>query len=152
MFKNWLQLWLIGMLVGAFTASPLCYAEGNSWNPFSTKQEPSEKDPEVVLIASSSQSKSWWPEWKMPKMPWTTAKKSPANSYTRREPSRWQKMSKTTKRWWNKTADILDPYPDPKPASQTQSDKPLFGEWFGAKKEPNKIENVTDYLKQPVLK
>jgi hypothetical protein len=88
------------------------------------------------------------PEWKAPKMPWSKPEKP--NSYAKKNDTAWNRMSKTSKKWWEKTAEILDPYPDPKPEppSYAKPKKPsMFASWF-KKEEPKKIESVNDFLKQ----
>ena len=47
-------------------------------------------------------------------------------------------MSKASKQWWNKTTELLDPYPDPKPQTYStnsgQKPKPgIFKNWFSPK-------------------
>ena len=62
-------------------------------------------------------------------------------------------MSKSSKRWWNKTTQLLDPYPDPKPPKYSStSEKAKKSNWFTGMfktKEPEKVNNVTDFLKLP---
>jgi hypothetical protein len=115
-----------------------------SWNPFGGSKE---------KTASKSSASDWWPDWKMPKMPsmgWS--RKPKPSSYSRSKATTWQKMSKTSKQWWAKTADILDPYPDPKPpvdesVSSTKKKKASFTSWF-KKEEPKEYGSVSEWLKQ----
>ncbi|MEI7462158.1 MAG: hypothetical protein WCK15_22420 [Pirellula sp.] len=62
-------------------------------------------------------------------------------------------MNKTSKRWWNKTTELLDPYPDPKPAKYSSTPrKAPKSNWLPQMfqpKEPETVNNVTDFLKLP---
>jgi hypothetical protein len=112
------------------------------WNLFSD----SKPDPvESPLYASSSKKKSsWLPSWKSP---WPSKKTS--SSYSRNNGTTWDRMKKSSKRFWAKTAEVLDPYPDPKPESSTPPKKASgFSSWF-KREEPKKIETVQDWLDQP---
>jgi hypothetical protein len=84
-------------------------------------------------------------------MPWS--KKKGLTTYSRNNSTAWQKMSKTSKRWWNRTTELLDPYPEPKPlsASDSKSESGWFSGWFG-KKDERKFDSVNDFLSQPIPK
>ena len=146
MFSNGVRtLWTVVFVLACLSSRPHL-AEGWSWNPFASKSE--SKDSSPLYSKSSSGNKSWLPEWKAPKMPWSS--KDKPTSYAKKNDSAWKKMSKTSKQWWDKTADILDPYPEPKPATPAYAKpkKPsMFASWF-KKEEPKKIESVNDFLKQ----
>jgi len=92
---------------------------------------------------------------KMPKMPWS--KGSPrVSSYSPSKKSTLDKMSGTSKRWWNKTTAALDPYPDPEPTinySQSDSEKPKSN-WFSGKskkQESNDPRTANELLGYPRL-
>lgn len=146
-------------VVFLLTSSP-AMADTWSWNPFGTKKKQTDSSP-LYTSGKSSSSGSWMPDWKMPqwkmpswkapKMPWSK-NQSRASSYSRNNTSTWQKMSRSTKRWWAKTAEALDPYPEPKsaPTYEDTPKKSTFASWF-KKEEPKKIESVNDFLKQDMV-
>jgi hypothetical protein len=74
------------------------------------------------------------PEWKMPSM--FSTKKTNVNSYTRKEPSTFQKMSKSTSQWFSK----LNPFPK----STGYSTEPKKS-WFSPKQD-NEVKTVNDFL------
>ena len=80
------------------------HAEEWNWNPFAKSESKSKPSP-LYTSTSSTNKKSWMPEWKMPSM--FSTKKTNVNSYTRKEPSTFQKMSKSTSQWFSK----LNPFP-----------------------------------------
>ena len=121
------------------------------WNPFSKSSASRDSSPLYPSSSSTSGSKSsWMPTFKAPKMPWS--KSGPkVGSYSRNKGSTWDKMSRTSKRWWNKTAEMLDPYPEPAPEKYTP-EKPKtnwFTGWFSKKDDGKKIETVPEWLGQP---
>ena len=136
----------------SFNAASLVRADGWTWGPFSKSS--STRDSSPLYSKSPSGSKSWLPTMKMPKMPWSSS--SPrVNTYSRNNTSAWGKMTKTSKRWWNKTTDLLDPYPDPKPTTYSTADskpsKPSFWSgWLGSK-EPEGPRTANDFLAQPTI-
>ena len=143
-------LFFLGLTVAA---SPV-FADGWTWGPFS-KAEPS-RDSSPLYKSKSSSSKSWLPSMKMPKMPWS--KSGPqVSSYSRSNTSTWSKMSNTSKRWWNKTTELLDPYPAPKPApyvSSSDSQKPKSN-WFTGmfkKQESTEPRTANEFLRQEPLR
>lgn len=144
-----------------FSLTAPCQAETWNWNPFSSKKSQKDASPLYISSTKSTSSGSWLPDWKMPQMkmpsmptmPWSKSK-SKVSSYQKPKPSAWQRMSKTSKKWWNKTAEVLDPYPEPKTTpSYTESTKKKsswFTGWF-QKEEPRKIETVNDFLGQEMV-
>ena len=140
------------LLFGCVTASVGSADEWN-WNPFPKSAWSRDSSPIYTKI-SSSEKTSWLPKWQSPKMPWS--QNPPVRSYPKPKTSTWNQLSKTSKRWWNKTTELLDPYPDPKP--QKYSSKPKKDSkpnWFTGMfqpKEPEKVNNVTEFLKLPVPK
>lgn len=149
---------ILGLFVFLLSMGPaeLVRADGWTWGPFSKSS--SSRDSSPLYSKSSSGTKSWLPTlptMKMPKMPWSNSGPK-VNSYSRNNTSTWGKMTKTSKRWWNKTTELLDPYPDPKPSTYTTSDsqppKPSFWSgWFGSK-EPEGPRTANDFLAQPTIK
>ena len=139
----------------AFLAKPsVLFADGWNWMPFS-KASPS-RDSSPLYPSNPSASKSWLPSMKMPKMPWSKSN-PPVSSYQTSQKSTWDKMSATSKRWWNKTTAALDPYPDPKPPTYippSDAKKPKTS-WLPAvfrKQEPNEPRSVDELLNAPRLK
>jgi len=140
---------LVAFLIVANSAS-LVRAEGWSWNPFAKSSSSRSSSPLYSRTSSSSGQSSWL---KMPRMPWANSNTPRVNSYSRNNSSTWNRMSKTSKRWWNKTTELLDPYPDPKPSTysslgETANSK---GNWFTgmfSKKESDAPKTVPDFLRQ----
>ncbi len=72
------------------------------------------------------------PKWQTPS--WMTPSFMRRSTTSKRKSaSTWSKMSKATKNWWDKTVDLLDPYPDPKPV---QEDSSVYGNFADSKKKP----------------
>ncbi len=139
-------------LFGCVTAS-VGSAEEWNWNPLPKSAWSRDSSPIYTNIASSEKS-SWLPKWQTPKMPWS---KSPTvRSYTKPKASTWNQINKTSKRWWNKTTELLDPYPDPKPTKYSSTaGKAPKSNWLPRMfqpKEPETVNNVTDFLKLPAPK
>jgi hypothetical protein len=110
--------------------------DGWSLNPFSKSKE---------STAESSETKSSW----VPSMPKLKNPFSSKSSTAKKKPSAWSKMSKTTKNWWNKTTDLLDPFPDD-PAISTTEEEPSDGwlaGWFKPKPK-EKYEDANEWLRQ----
>jgi len=105
----------------------------------------------IYTNISSSEKTSWVPKWQAPKMPWS--KSQNVRSYSKPKTSTWNQMSRTSKRWWNKTTELLDPYPDPKPPKYSSTPrKAPKSNWLPRMfqpKEPETVNNVTDFLKLP---
>lgn len=123
------------------------------WNPFSKSKSSSSSS--QSSYSSSSKSKSWLPTWKTPTMPWSKPKPR-VSSYQKKNNSAWNSMSKTTKKWWNKTTELLDPYPDPKPpvdSSVADANKKKSG-WFSwagwgkSEKKETETMGLPDFLRQ----
>ena len=114
------------------------HAEEWNWNPFAKSETKSRPSP-LYSSKSTASKKSWMPEWKMPSM--FSTKKSPVNSYTRKEPSTFQKMSKSTSQWFSK----LNPFPK----STGYSSEPKKS-WF-APKDDNEVKTVNDFLSQKMV-
>jgi hypothetical protein len=108
-------------------------AEEWNWNPFAKSETKSKPSP-LYTSTSSANKKSWMPEWKMPSM--FSTKKTNVNSYTRKEPSTFQKMSKSTSQWFSK----LNPFPK----STGYSTEPKKS-WFSPKQD-NEVKTVNDFL------
>ena len=146
---------ILGFLVflTTFSNAKLSFADGWTWGPFSKAS--SSRDSSPLYSNSSSTGKSWIPSMKLPKMPWSSNTPR-VSSYSRSNTSAWSKVSKTSKRWWNRTTELLDPYPDPTPPSYSttsgsQKAKPsYFQSWFSAK-EPDEPKTPNDFLGRPKL-
>jgi len=66
-------------------------------------------------------------------------------------------MSNTSKRWWNKTTELLDPYPEPKPQTyvSNQDSKKPKSNWFSGmfqKQEFNEPKTANEFLRQEPLR
>jgi len=148
---------ILGLLVfiaAALTAS-VGMADGWTWGPFS-KSNPS-RDSSPLYSNSNKSKSSWLPTMKWPKMPWSSTGPRPS-SYSRSKSSTWDRMGKTSKRWWNKTTEMLDPYPDPKPSTyyssnsdSQKSKRGWFDGWFGAK-ESEGPKTANEFFRQETLK
>jgi hypothetical protein len=114
------------------------HAEEWNWNPFAKSESKSKPSP-LYTSTSSTNKKSWMPEWKMPSM--FSTKKTNVNSYTRKEPSTFQKMSKSTSQWFSK----LNPFPK----STGYSAEPKRS-WFSPKQD-NEVKTVNDFLSQKMV-
>jgi hypothetical protein len=114
------------------------HAEEWNWNPFAKSESKSKPSP-LYTSTSSTNKKSWMPEWKMPSM--FSTKKTNVNSYTRKEPSTFQKMSKSTSQWFSK----LNPFPK----STGYSAEPKKS-WFSPKQD-NEVKTVNDFLSQKMV-
>ena len=127
-------------------------AEERNWNPCRKSAWSRDSSPIYINIASSiasSEEKSWLPKWQSPKMPWS--QNQPPRSYQPKT-STWNQMSKTSKRWWNKTIALLDPYPEPQsPKYSPTAGKASKPNWFTRMfqpKEPEKPRTVPEFLSQ----
>jgi len=114
------------------------HAEEWNWNPFAKSESKSKPSP-LYTSTSSASKKSWMPEWKMPSM--FSTKKTNVNSYTRKEPSTFQKMSKSTSQWFSK----LNPFPK----STGYSAEPKKS-WFSPKQD-NEVKTVNDFLRKKMV-
>ena len=137
----------------AATVPSTGYSDGWTWGPFSKSEASRDSSP---LYSKANRSKSsWLPTMKWPKAPWSNNGLR-TTSYSRSNTSTWGKVSKTSKRWFNKTAEILDPYPDPKPSTYTNNSdskksKPgFFSGWFQSK-EPDGPTTVNGFFAQEKL-
>lgn len=90
--------------------------------------------------SSKKSSSSWLPSW-------GTTKKPSSLSYSRNNKTTWQKFQQSSKQAWRKTADVLNPYPPPKPKSSKKSGNSWFSSW-GEPKDTKKIDSVPDFLRQ----
>jgi hypothetical protein len=144
------------LFVAIATSPTYVLADGWTWGPFSKAESSRDASP-LYSTKSSSASKSWMPTMKMPTMPWSSKKTGPrVSSYSRSNSSTWTKMSKTSKRWWSKTAEMLDPYPDPKPStyashSETKKPKTSMFNWFQPK-ESTEPRTANEFLRQEPLR
>ena len=132
-----LSVGLLVLAIGCLLASNT-HAEEWNWNPFAKSETKSKPSP-LYTSTSSTNKKSWMPDWKMPSMFGT--KKTNVNSYTRKEPSTFQKMSKSTSQWFSK----LNPFPK----STGYSAEPKKS-WFSPKQD-NEVKTVNDLLSQKMV-
>jgi hypothetical protein len=132
-----LSVVLLVLAIGCLLASNT-HAEEWNWNPFAKSESKSKPSP-LYTSTSSTNKKSWMPEWKMPSM--FSTKKTNVNSYTRKEPSTFQKMSKSTSQWFSK----LNPFPK----STGYSAEPKRS-WFSPKQD-NEVKTVNDFLSQKMV-
>jgi hypothetical protein len=64
-----------------------------------------------------------------------------------------QKVSQTSKRWWNNTLEFLDPYAPPKDVSSASQSKPgFFGKMFGGGSQEPEFHSVPEWAGQPMPK
>jgi len=143
---------VIFLILGAAPSTGL--ADGWTWGPFS-KSSPARDSSPLYSSRPSSAKSSWLPTMKMPRMPWSSNNQR-VSSYNRSKTSTWKNVSTTSKRWWNKTTEMLDPYPDPKPATYTDSEsqKPKsswFTGWFSSK-EPDGPRTANEFFRQDMVK
>lgn len=149
--------WILGVVVFLITAtaSSTGLADGWTWGPFS-KSSPARDSSPLYSSRTSSAKSSWLPTMKMPRMPWSSNNQR-VSSYPRSNASSWKKVSNTSKRWWNKTTELLDPYPDPKPSTYTsnsnsqKSKSSWFSGWFSSK-EPDVPRTANDFLAGEMVK
>ena len=132
-----LSVVLLVLAIGCLLASNT-HAEEWNWNPFAKSESKSKPSP-LYTSTSSASKKSWMPEWKMPSM--FSTKKTNVNSYTRKEPSTFQKMSKSTSQWFSK----LNPFPK----STGYSAEPKKS-WFSPKQD-NEVKTVNDFLRKKMV-
>lgn len=111
-----------------------------------------------VAGKKSASSNSWWPAWKLPSWKksgttgWWTSDKQ-ASSYSKSNKTTMQKISQTSKRWWNNTLEFLDPYAPPKERpNSAQSEPGFFGKLFGPKDTGPKFNSVPEWASQPMPK
>ena len=155
------SLFLAGLTL-LFAASP-ALAEGwemPNLNPFAKRTGP----PTSTRI-SDEDSSSWVPS--LPKLP------SMSSSSKSNKPSTWQKMSSSTKGFFSKTADVLNPFDDAEEAkaepsitgsnsyfSQASARRgrtkkksggtSLLPTWpFGGEDKPEEPETVNSFLARP---
>lgn len=148
-----------------FVASP-ALAEGwqmPNLSPFAKRTGP----PTSTRI-SDEESSSWAPS--LPKLP---SLPSMSGSKKSNEPSTWQKMSSSTKGFFNKTADVLNPFDDANDAAAKRSvtgsntvfsqasarrgrtkkksgGMSLLPTWpFGGEEKPQEPETVNSFLARP---
>jgi hypothetical protein len=62
----------------------------------------------------------------------------------------WNSVSRSTKRAWKKTTDILDPFPNDTQSSLGASQASSGGgsSWFGGPKKDTKPATVQEFLRQ----
>ena len=143
---------IAAFLFGCVTASVGSAEESADewdWNPLPKSAWSRDSSP-IYNNISSSEKTSWLPKWQTPKMPWS--KNQNFRSYSKPKTSTWNQMSRTSKRWWNKTTELLDPYPDPKPPKYSPTPgKAPKSNWFTRMfqpKEPEKPRTVPEFLRQ----
>ncbi len=152
-FRCGVVLWIIAIFA---IVSPSAHAdEGWSLNPFSKSKT------KATPASSKKEDKgNWMPDWEMPKMKAPSWMKSPFSkkkTTAKKKPSALSKMSKSTKAWWKKTTELLDPYPDdPMPresSTYVEKDTKPKGSWmsglWGSKKKEQEYETVNDFLGSP---
>jgi hypothetical protein len=112
-----------------------------------------------VAGEDKSGSSSWWPSWKLPSWKksgttgWWTSEKEGSTSYSKRNKNTMQKISQTSKRWWNNTLEFLDPYAPPKERPNSgQSEPGFFDKLFGPKDTVPKFNSVPEWAGQPMPK
>jgi hypothetical protein len=149
------SLKLIAFVLMACVLSSTVNSEEWSWNPFKKSSASRESSPIYVGADSGSKKSSWLPSLKMPKSPFSSSGPK-VSSYSKSNTSTWSKMSRTSKQWWNKTTELLDPYPDPKPSRyQGPEASGKKGNWFTGmfqREDTKKIETVPDWLRQEAPK
>ena len=139
-------------LVAILVVLGFLFVSGCTSTPFAAFQKKNDSSASYTHIAAKKGSSSWLPSFKAPKMPWSKSEPK-VSSYSRSNGTTWNRMTKTSKKWWNKTTEVLDPYPDPKPskyASSNASEKKKTN-WFTGMfqpKETKKIETLPDWLRQ----
>ncbi len=150
---------ILGLLV--FLVSTVApgtgFADSWTWGPFSKPSASRDSSP-LYSSRSTSAKSSWLPTMKIPRMPWSSNNQR-VTSYPRSNTSTWTKMSKTSKRWWNKTVEMLDPYPDPKPqttpyisnSESRKSKSSWFSGWFSSK-ETEVPRTANDFLAGEMVK
>ena len=127
-------------------------------NPFAKKGRP----PTSARVSDSSGS------WKVPSL-WSGKKKATAAKAN--QPSAWQKMTASSKKFWSATADTLNPFNDAndkssEPISATGSNsyfsqaanskpKPeksngILPAWFSGEEEDARPKGVNDFLRLPM--
>ncbi len=148
---------ILGSLIffAAVSIPNVGYADGWIWGPFSKSSSSRDASPLYSNSTGATTNSSWIPSMKWPKMPWQNSTPK-VNSYSRSNTSTWGKVSKASKRWWTKTTELLDPYPDPKPStysssSDSQTSKPGFFQGWLPKKEPEGPKTANDFFRQPTL-
>jgi hypothetical protein len=161
--KTWLAL-LSLFVVAALPLPGLAEEEGfglPNLNPFAEKSGPP---------VSSSVSDAPTSGWKMPKLPNPFAGLATKSSRSKPAgPSGWQKMTTSTKTFFSKTADVLNPFDDANDKQQEiapSGSKSIFSRtsakkeeskgffslpsWsWGGEEEPKKPKTVQDFLAQP---
>ena len=153
-FRCRAMMWLLTSFVVLVNSAQA--DDGWSLNPFSKSK------PKASSSTSQSAEKgSWMPDWEMPKMKapnWMKSPFSKKKTTAKKKPSALSKMSKTTKNWWKKTTELLDPYPDEDPipretSSFVEKDTKPKGSWmsglWGSKKKEPEYETVNDFLGAP---
>jgi hypothetical protein len=157
-------IFILGIAVG--TAACLNSAAFGQASPegleVRTAMDYSDEQPDwLIWVAGSRKSTSstgWWPSWKMPSwgksksQGWWSSSKS-GSSYSRDNKTFTQKVSQTSKRWWNNTLEFLDPWAEPKPkATQSGSSSGGFGKMFGWHESEQKFNSVPEWMGQPTPK
>ncbi len=113
-------------------------------------------------IGEPSAAAGWWSslnptQWKMPSLRWPTSKAKSEKAEPKKEktPSPLAGVSRQMGRTWDKTKQTLNPKnllpKSDKPASRTARDEESqgWGGWFAKQEEPQKIETINDFLRQP---
>ncbi|WP_153557345.1 hypothetical protein [Roseimaritima sediminicola] len=115
------------------------------------------------LVAEESGSSTWMTPlspttWKLPALPWSSSEKKPA-ARTSSEPGLFTSMSRQLGRGWEKTKQTLNPknlMPKDEPTRTARRRKAepqeerFWSGWFAANEEPQKIETINDFLRQPL--
>ena len=156
----------IAVMVIIVVAFPQIAAADDGWqmpslNPFSKKGRP----PTSARVSDSGSS------WKMPSfLPGGAKKSAPAKNTAKKtnQPSAWQKMTTSSRKFWNQTADTLNPFNDaednkPPPSatgsnsyfsqassskSKQQKSSTFLPSWFSEEKE-EKPKTVNEFLGRP---
>lgn len=108
-------------------------------------------------ISDSSTSSNWLAplnpsHWKLPQMRWPTTNRQPSDN---KEPGVMANMSQSLGKTWQKTKETLNPKnlmpgaDKPKAKTRKAEKESVWSGWFTAKEEPQKIETINDFLRQP---
>ncbi len=91
-------------------------------------------------------------QWKMPQLRWPTTSRQPARD---KQPGMMASMSQSLGKTWQKTKETLNPKnlvpgaDKPKHTTRKTEKESVWSGWFTAKEEPQKIETINDFLRQP---
>ncbi|WP_068131632.1 hypothetical protein [Roseimaritima ulvae] len=113
------------------------------------------------LISDSSESSNWLAplnpsQWKLPQLRWPTSDRpASARKAADKDPGMMANMSQSLGKTWQKTKETLNPKNlmpaagNAKPKTRKAEKESVWSGWFAAKEEPQKIETINDFLRQP---